>query len=318
MNMVSMKRAEIEIALGWLSCTVPKNQLFEFYSLINDAPVELEVGFRGYERSAIVLGKGRVAWSDSRPEAHIDLSAMALGLLGGEKETIFKLIKWVFSLGGHLTRLDVSFDDKAGLVTVGEVKRALEDNDAVTRWRKWGDVDSSEIGKKAGSSGETVYIGSKKSDALLRVYNKALESGVPEQHWTRFELQVRDKISTNVASTLLDAWTEDEQAFIKAAFGVLRGFIEFKDFQSDINPTRRILLEWWDKFVGAYEKVRVIREKTIKSIEKTRAWLEKQVAPSLGLIHEIDGSFNWLHKEAFKGKGRWSTIHLTMLSQYNA
>ena len=313
-----MERAEIEIAVGWLSCTVPKEKLGEFYNLVNDTPIDLEVGFRGYERSAIILGKGRVGWSDSRPEAHIDLSALALCLLGGDSGTVFKVIKWVFSLGGHLTRIDISFDDRAGLVTVGEVERALEDHDVVSHWRKWKGIYSSEVGLKAGYRGETVYIGSNKSDSMLRVYNKALESGMPEIHWTRFELQLRDKLSTTIASNLLDAWIESEQSFIKAAFGVLRGLIEFKDFQSNINPTRRTPLEWWVKFVGAFDKVRVIREKTEKSVERTRAWLEKQVAPSLGLIHEVDGSFLWLNKEALKGKRRWSTTHLTMLSQYNA
>lgn len=304
----------VEIALGWLSCTIPKEVLDQFYAVVDDTPIQLEKGFRGYESSAVILGTGgRVGWSASRPEAHIDLSATALGLIGkGKIEAIFDVMKWVFSVGGHFTRLDISYDDRKGLVNIYDVEKALENGDVVTYWRKWNNVKSSEIGNRAGFEGETVYIGSKQSDAFLRVYNKALEQKV-NLHWTRFELQLRDDLSTSTADKLLTAWAQNLRRFSETALGLLRGFIEFKDLKSDSNPTRRCLLEWWSKFISFVDKVRIVRIKAERTIEKTKNWLRNQVAPSLGLIHEIDGNLLWVNKIAFEGKERWRATHLAML-----
>jgi len=302
--MEEIEKINTEISLGWLSCTVPHDALRGFCELVEDNPVKLEVGFRGYEHSAMILGTGRIGWSTSRPEAHIDLSAGALSLIeDGDIGAILAVIDWVFSVDGHFTRLDVSFDNRTGIVTVKEVEQALVSGDAVSYWRKWNNFNGSQIGLPAGAEGETVYIGSKKSRAFLRVYNKALEQNLEDTHWTRFELQIKDELATGIASVLLASWKDNgEKAFAEQALSLLRGFIEFKDKESDINPTRRAPLDWWTKLTEGADKVRITRVKTERSIEKTRQWLESQIAPSLGLIHDADGgSFSWLNKITFAG-----------------
>lgn len=41
-------------------------------------------------------------------------------------------------------------------------------------------------------SEEFVFFGSPSSDVRLRIYNKALERGFADQHWIRFEYQLRN------------------------------------------------------------------------------------------------------------------------------
>lgn len=309
-----MDRANIEISFGWLSCTIPAIHLQEFYTLVGDTPVPLEHGFRGYECSAMILGTGRAGWSVARPEAHIDLSAQALSLIkGGHVDGILDVIDWTFEKGGHLTRLDISYDDRIGIVTVAEVERALSCGDVVTRWHKWRPDGDYEIGSPAVDGG-TVYIGSRKSDAFLRIYDKAKEQGLENTHWTRFEIQLRNDSATSLARLLCNA-KNDEDLFVELSLGILKGYIEFKDKNSDSNPSRRVCLPWWEKIVGDVSRVKASRVKSERTISNTVDWVERQVAPALAVVKDFYGlRFQDLLNDILRdGKSRWKAPHLAML-----
>lgn len=310
-----MEKDNIEISLGWLSCTFPAVYLKEFYALAGDTPIPLECGFRGYECSAMILGTGRVGWSLNRPEAHIDLSAQALSLIsGGDMDTIMELINWVFSVGGHLTRLDVSYDDRVGIVTIAEIESAVSCGDVVTRFHKWRPDGDYEIGSPAVNGG-TVYLGSRKSDVFLRVYDKAKEQGLENTHWTRFELQLRNESATQFARVLSDTYKKDRDLFAELALGILRGYVEFKDKNSDSNPSRRKPLDWWLKIVGDVKKVKVANVKTERTISKSVDWIDNQVAPSLAVLKKFYGA-RWpdlLNDFIEHGNSRLRALHLAML-----
>lgn len=305
---------KIEISFGWLSCTIPVIHLQEFYTLIGDTPVPREYGFRGYECSAMILGTGLVGWSTARPEAHIDLSAQALSLIkGGHVDSILDIIDWVFDKDGHLTRLDISYDDRIGIVTVAEVQRALSCGDVVTRWHKWRPDGDYKIGSPAVDGG-TVYIGSRKSDVFLRIYDKAKAQGLENTHWTRFEIQLRKDSATSLARLLCNT-KNDEDLFIELSLGILRGYIEFKDRNSDSNPSRRTNLDWWDKIIGDVSKVKASKVKSERTISKVHDWVDNQVAPSLAVLKDFYGE-RWhdVLADCMKnGKSRWKAPHLAML-----
>ena len=313
-----MDKVNIEISFGWLSCTIPAIHLQEFYTLVGDTPVPLEHDFRGYECSAMILGTGRVGWfsvcSETKNHAHIDLSAQALSLIkGGDVHSIVDIMNWVFYKGGHLTRLDISYDDRIGIVTVAEVQRALSCGDVVTRSRKWRPDGDYEIGNHAVDGG-TVYIGSRKSDVFLRVYDKAKEQGLDNTHWTRFEIQLRNDLATSLARLLCNSG-DDEDLFIELSLGTLKGYIEFKDKNSDSNPSRRVRLPWWGKIVGDVSKVKASRVKSERTISSTVDWIERQVAPALAVTKDFYGfRFQDLLNDILRdGKSRWRAPHLAML-----
>ena len=89
----------------------------------------------------------------------------------------------------HMTRLDVAFDDHTGILPIQQIFDDTDRQEYVSKFRQ------SRIEKQFvdGRPGITVYHGSKKSDVLFRIYDKAAERGFPaEQHWVRMEMQLRD------------------------------------------------------------------------------------------------------------------------------
>lgn len=307
---------DIELSFDWLAFTFPKQYLDTFYTFIDDKPVLLERGYRGYECSAMILSKGYVAWSVNNPKmnntAHVSLSSQPLALFKkGDTGAVIDLMKWVLSIGGHFTRYDIAYDDKSGIVTVEDVNNAWDAGNRVTRFEN----KQYKEGKKGDVISEkSLHIGSMESLSFLRVYDKALEQGI-EGHWTRFETVLKDELATAYAGLLVNAWEQGETFFSEICLGVLRGLIEFKDLHSDKNPCRRKPLSWWSGFVGDVKKVKVVRVKEQLTIEKIRDWIEYQVAPSLAVLKESNGlgHSDYMSMVYASGKKRLRASHLAML-----
>nr|WP_246560472.1 replication initiation factor domain-containing protein [Geobacter grbiciae] len=113
----------------------------------------------------------------------------------------------VLSLPDHakVTRLDIAFDSFDGAYTVEDVRGCL------LRGAFGGTARhiTGFVGFTREAPGQTLYVGSPKSDARLRIYDKASEQGIaPGQRegyadWTRFELQLRGDVAKVAYSQLL-------------------------------------------------------------------------------------------------------------------
>lgn len=313
-----MSNSEIELCFDYLSCSFPAVCLEAVYKMLKDKPISLEYGFRGYKSSGMLVNSGRVAWSEGRDDAHLELPSQALHYYtNGELEKVLDFIKCLYALGGKLSRLDVAYDDKIGIVTMKQVETAVRNSDWVSRARKFRVM---EAGEKDGDdivlAGKTVYIGSMMSKINLRIYDKAKERKLEEQHWTRFEMMSRDEAANGAANTLIEAYGQGIEKFSATAMGLLRGYCDFRDSKSDTNITRRVLLTWWSDFVKSAEKLKIVRQKVDRSIEKIVGWIEHQVAPNLAVVKEFYGVGypGLMHYMTIKGKERWRSAHETLLA----
>lgn len=84
----------------------------------------------------------------------------------------------------NITRLDVAFDDHSGLLDIAEICEDTRKQEYVSRFQGWEVVDS--------DKGSSVTFGSRSSEILIRIYDKAAERGFDDgRHWVRVELQLR-------------------------------------------------------------------------------------------------------------------------------
>ena len=84
----------------------------------------------------------------------------------------------------NVTRLDVAYDDHSGTLNMDQIVRDTWQQEFVSKTSDW-DINLS-------NKGSTVVFGSKKSETLIRIYDKARERNCPEgEHWVRCELQLR-------------------------------------------------------------------------------------------------------------------------------
>lgn len=101
----------------------------------------------------------------------------------GNYEALFQLV--LENPGDmKITRLDVAYDDKMGIICMDKLCSDTRNSNFVSRFNDW------EI--REGSKGSSVCHGSMKSEIYLRIYDKAMERGFTDgRHWVRVELQLR-------------------------------------------------------------------------------------------------------------------------------
>ena len=115
---------------------------------------------------------------------------------------------------GHISRLDVAADDHEGVLDMQKIFKYIATGRVIckAKFRTW-----------TQGSEEHCYFGSPSSDRRVRIYNKALEQGKPEEHWIRAEMQMRDDAAV---SFLLSLEAEGLQIGETYA-GVLLNFLRF-------------------------------------------------------------------------------------------
>ena len=331
-----MGKTKVEALVDYWEFTVPYDSMNDCLALI---PCGVEVlrnkrgdyvGWRGYTRSGFVAqSEGRVGWApdDQRMGFHVSLGSRALktlAALDGRWKDLPAVMAYVLGdLGGHSTRVDVAFDDFAGLVTMDAVGSALRDRRYVSRSRKWKYYQSAEPTKKNGLViGETYYLGSGKSDTQLRIYDKRAErlqkgKDVDADHWTRCELQFRRK-RADAAGRLFSTVKDNCQAVMVKFAGILRSHVEFKDVSWDTNRARWPVARWWARFLGFAEKARLaVVQAEAKTLEDVRSWFACQVAPSVAMLEEgmgFDEAWAFVFAEVQEGRQRWGPRHRAILS----
>ena len=177
---------------------------------------------------------------------------------------------------GHISRLDIAADDHEELLDMQKIFRYIASDRYIckAKFRTW-----------TQGSEEHCYFGSPSSDRRVRIYNKALEQGKPEEHWIRAEMQMRDDAAVSFLLSL-----EVERLQIGETYaGVLLNFLRFiSEPVSGHAYDRAVVVRWWSKFLGTLRKLPVLHlpgdDYTLLSVY---GFLEHQASSSLRLWLEV-------------------------------
>lgn len=178
----------------------------------------------------------------------------------------------------HISRIDIACDLDDGSIPISLVQKYSRAELYVCKSKVLPDVRYMRT--------EEVYFGSPRSDRLLRIYNKALEQGIPDTDWVRFEFQLRND---NATSWYLN-WVKHRDVG-KLYAGVMVDFLRFvapprgcsiKDIKDNRNQGRLPTTKWWSDFIGDAERISQLylpgEEYTLAHLER---YLEKQTYSSL-------------------------------------
>jgi hypothetical protein len=143
-----------------------------------------------------------VYWNTEHPEfgLMLDMSGTRLarlreaGLIDGE------IMIGAHEQGWSFTRVDVAMDIFNSGARPRGLYNAWVQGDMTTKARKVGIIQSRTL---AGVAGETVYFGSRQSDVMLRVYDKAAEMG-QEGDRIRLEWEVKRAKANAIAMSIVD------------------------------------------------------------------------------------------------------------------
>lgn len=163
----------------------------------------------------------------------------------GDYEALFRE---VFNNPGDMrvTRLDVAFDDLEGLLDIEIVCEDARKAEYISKFR----TGAATYGL-GDDTGKSVLLGSRSSEALVRIYDKAAERGFNDRHWIRVELQLRRER----AAAFLRLTDPIGQCFA----GVLVNYLRFVDEPSgfDTNRWRWPMKDYWRRLIDGAARIRL-------------------------------------------------------------
>lgn len=185
-----------------------------------------------------------------------------------------------------ITRLDLAYDDHIGTLDLYRIAGDVRDRNYTSPSKKaqviWSDDQVNNV------QGLTVYIGSKSSDVMIRIYDKAAEREFgSDVHWVRCELQLRHERCIAAAAEILK-----HQHVGRTASGILRNYLTFREpVSSDENKSRWPVAPYWDKVLLDMERVSLwISPGEPYNFSKTELHMIKQYGQALLTFQRINGT----------------------------
>jgi phage replication initiation protein len=331
------KKRSSAFSIDWLSFTLPaaswglgdpKNVL-DLLGFHQDDFESRDRGLYAYKSSAKICGgRGLMAWGgkQQRGTLHVSLPGQALAVARDTYGVpVVGLLDSVLRLDSKISRIDIAFDDlKADggpFLAFWPMFRCLRASCVVADATKYKVIyDDVPIGEAFDSEehGWTIYVGSRASDSYIRIYNKAAEqskksdAGDCDGHWIRVELEIKGKKAPEFAS----AWRASDYSGEYAA-GILRGLLRFvvPNPRNDRTSSWQTQ-DWWEAFLGYVETQELGVSAQYRDADDIRAWIERQVAPSIALIHAVWGA-DGIDEFINDGASRWTTEHCNIIYEAN-
>ena len=172
--------------------------------------------------------------------------------------------------GGVMKRMDLAINDMTGILDIKELTNKCNNEECISVFRSFKSYRSGELVRKNEKigMGNTLYIGSLKSEVYFCIYEKD------------YEQYIKLDIPIN----------RDAE---KTAFSIINRYIRFVDKNKDKNRSEWKINEHWNYFIGeGREKLKLTTSPEPYNIYKTLNWLSRQVAPTLKMIKRLDGLNN--------------------------
>lgn len=185
----------------------------------------------------------------------------------------------------RIKRLDLAYDDFRirPYLPLRKIAKKVDAGEFVSKIRKSGVLEKNEIVNynKAKKTGDTVYLGSKSSDTMLRFYDKHLEQvskngGCNVPNWLRYEVVVKNKVALAIYEEI------KEHGLNKTYFSFLNSILRFIVKSDDTNKSRVEVDKFWTKFISSGELIEDFKLKKFEKRENiigTVDWLTSVSSP---------------------------------------
>lgn len=204
---------------------------------------------------------------------------------------------------GQLTRLDLAIDDLGcNYYTLPELADIFYSGSYVSRFRNFKTEYS---GGKCGCTGHTIYLGSRKSELMFRIYDKQLEQRGKGKEvnspWVRWEIELH-KDRACAAALMLSAG----KSLSDVAIGIFSNYLRLIN-KDNVRDSRCSTSEKWLAFIDGISKLTLCQPIPEKTLEDKKEWLRRQVAPTASAIYQIDGDLSFFYELISSGSSRISS-----------
>lgn len=210
-----------------------------------------------------------------------------------QQRTWFDFFLDVFAAKGVFKRLDLAINDKVGLLNISELTRKCRNEECISVFRSFKSYRSGELVHpyEKADMGNTLYIGSLKSEVYFCLYEKDYEqyikNGLPLEESpvkNRFEIRLKNERALHAVIDLINNGHVGN-----TTFSIINRYIRFVDKKPDTRRSQWKINADWAWFLGENQrKLRLTSEPEPYSFGRTLNWLAYQVAPTLKVALTID------------------------------
>lgn len=214
--------------------------------------------------------------------------------LEAQRRTWFDFFREIQKARGVFKRVDIAVNDKYGILDVIALEKKADNGEMISYFKKFehhtSGFFSEQIDQHKSEMGNTLYLGSKKSDIYFCIYEKDYEQFVKNGTAyldatvkNRFEIRLKD----DRAQLAVEDLTTYED-ISKTAFGIINNYVKFVDKGKSKKQDWKINATW-GRFIGMEERVLKLTVKPEPyTIEQTENWLMNKVAPSMKMVNELN------------------------------
>jgi phage replication initiation protein len=159
------------------------------------------------------------------------------------------LFKLALSGEINVTRLDIAYDDFQGIFDMEKICLDTQNQNYISKWRAYEVIYS--------NGGNSVLLGSRQSDALLRIYDKSAEQKLKDKiHWVRLELQLRDERALGFLKSLSTGLFNLGYIYL----AVINNYLRYVVPTNDTNNRRWPNTDYWDCFIKDADKLSIFEK----------------------------------------------------------
>lgn len=195
--------------------------------------------------------------------------------------------------GGVMKRLDLAINDRVGILNIPNLTEKCRQEECISVFRSFKNYRSGELVRKDEKEcmGNTLYIGSLKSEVYFCIYEKDYEqykkNDIPIEEAevkNRFEIRLKNERAYYAIRDLM--FYDNPES---TAFKIINRYIRFVDKEEGKTRSDWKLNDDWAWFIGENrESMKLTTKPEPYSFRRTLNWLSRQVAPTLKMAMKLD------------------------------
>lgn len=279
-----------KIIVDWLQFTLLRDDgLNTVLKILNQQKEDferLDKGGLGYKRQ--IINNNIRVYFEGLPGMGICVSVSGKGCryLEAQGTDIWRLIfRLARSAKINITRIDLALDTDIKLIN--KIRKSVDNKKYISKSRNISYICKS---LENSTRTETIYIGSRSSELMIRLYDKAVEQKLDDVDWERWEIVLKKRKIKEVIPLLE---RDISQTFRNILYTYFRPITSIES-----NKSRSKVSKWYLDFLGEVKKISLYIDPKEKTIEDKWLWLEKQVAPTMALLSEAFENTDFLGRLA--------------------
>ena len=295
----------LEMVLDYVRIRFPtqdvKHVVEDILRLRMDVMIHEDYGFYSYSEH-YVLGDVFVLTSPDKEKGTL-LELKGKGCRQMESYLLAQHRSWLDFLmdalieGGVVKRLDLAINDMVGILDIPELTEKCNHEECISVFRSFKSYRSGELVRSHEQDrygmGNTLYVGSLKSEVYFCIYEKDYEQYVKydisiedTKIKNRFEIRLKNERAYHAVRDLLTYHDAE-----RTAFSIINRYMRFADSEVDKRRSEWKTNERWAYFIDSDRgRLKLTTKPEPYTLTRTLNWISRQVAPTWKVLEQIDGT----------------------------